>query len=54
MTLSGYRRSGQRKRSNLSTVKHAAKKLFAPTPEPLTIQQIRKVAQGLAHNRRNI
>jgi hypothetical protein len=45
MTLSGYQRSGPRKRSNLRRVKHAASKLFATTPGPLTIQQIRQAGQ---------
>lgn len=45
MTLSGYRRSGPRRRSNLRTVKHAASKLFATTPGPLTIQQLRQAGQ---------
>lgn len=50
MTLAGYRRSGLRKRSNLRTVKHAAKKLFAPTPQP-TIQQLRQAGQQQAKDR---
>ena len=48
MTLAGYQRSGPRKRSNLATVKSAVKKLFAPTPGPLTIQQIRQAGQERA------
>ena len=48
MTLSGYQRSGQRKRSNLATVKRVVKRLFAPTPGPLTIQQLRQAGQAQA------
>lgn len=51
MTLSGYQRSGLRKRSNLRTVKHAVHKLFTPTPGPLTIQQLRQAGQAEARTR---
>ena len=48
MTLAGYQRSGQRKRSNLATVKSAVKKLFVTVPAPLTIQQLRQAVQAQA------
>ena len=50
MTLAGYQRRGQRKRSNLQTVKQAVKKLFA-TPPVLTITQIRQAGQEQAVER---
>ena len=51
MTLAGYQRSGQRKRSNLATVKSAVKKLFVTVPGPLTIQQIRQAGQEKVQER---
>ena len=51
MTLAGYRRSGQRKRSNLARVKSAAKKLFVKPPVP-TMAQIRQAGQAQAKERR--
>ena len=50
MTLSGYRRSGQRKRSNLATVNSAVKKLFVTGPA-LTMAQLRQAAQEQAVKR---
>ena len=47
MTLAGYRRSGQRKRSNLQTVKQLVKKLLPPVPV-LTMQQLRQAGQEQA------
>lgn len=50
MTLSGYQRSGQRKRSNLAKVKSVVKKLFVKAPA-LTIEQVRHAAQEQAVKR---
>jgi|CXWL01.1.fsa_nt_gi hypothetical protein len=51
MTLSGYQRSGQRKRSNLAKVKSVVKKLFVTVPT-LTIEQLRQAGQAQAKERR--